>query len=1352
MGTLFLPRTCTESSVDDRAASRSSSHLPFERYREEPAIVLLGDPGAGKTALFKAEARASGGQFVTARDLITFDDRPEWRDAVLFIDGLDEVRAGATDARAPFDAIRTKLDRLGRPRFRLSCREADWRGDADRSALGQASPDGRIVELHLDPLDEAAVRELIAQSLDDGRVEPFLRTAREHGLEALFGNPQLLQLLVEAVRGGEAWPTTRAETFALACCRLASEHNREHADALPGSAPGLDAKVAAAGFLCAVLLLSGRQGVALHPLDADQQFPALEDVPCDDGVTLRAVLATKLFTRGDADGRRQPVHRTVAEFLAGKYLAAAAIERGLPVGRILSITTGADGGVVTELRGVHAWLTALCPQDRRELIGRDPLGIVLYGDVAGFTSEERMAVIDGLSAEARRYHGFRLGQWQASPFGALCTPEMEKPFGSILVNPDRTDAHQALVDCVIDAVAHAPPLPRLADTLAEVAEDKTRWRGVRREALDVLARWSDIDEDARVTALRSLGRIASGEVDNEGGELLGTLLQRLYPTHLSPARVLDYLHEPKGDMLLGYYRLFWQIDVLRKSSDQHCMELIDELTARYPSGMPREEGSLIDEFVSSLLARALDVGGDVVDDARLARWLAIGLNEYQKPVSVGSDLGQIRAWLATRPNRYKDVVWLGVIAAEPGKVDRISRLRCTLALLHGAKHPDDFGNWLLERVLQTDDPRIAEALLSEAANCLWWSAGDAGLQLGDFERLVETRPELHEAWDSLRSCCIPEWRQRDARRRREREQSRAEECARAQDTVIRHRESLESRGEPFGLLHAFCPAYFDFHMWAKGDSPGSRIAAEIGGDKGAAAIVLRGFRALVGSPDLPAAREVIAKLGEGREYVVGMPFLAGMQELVSERPAAVSLLDDDTAARAAAFNLVHATGGSAEWFTDLVRHRPQVVAEVFERYVAMCIRIKRPGISGLYQLAFDSEFAAVAGRCVPTLLRGFPLRARSEQLAHLDQLLFAGIAHVPGAVLLPIIESKLNANSMHRRQRVHWLAAGLFLDPAGHEAKLAAFVGNDRARIDELAAFLSWCERKRSLIGPLPEGCKGLLLRLLGAAYPPYTLTGASVVTRSMEMADTVKHLIAALAGTGTDAASEVLSSLLDSPSLEAWRERIRGALNEQASALRAARYVPPSPRAVCQTIAGRAPSSPADLSALVVGHLRSLGKSLRDGNENGYRRFWAGSGREAGRPLVEEACRDLLLLLLKPRLDALGVSAEPERRFADEKRSDIAVRYGGFIVPVEIKKNTHAKLWTAARDQLDRLYTRDPAAQRRGVYLVLWFGPAKTQPPPAGHRPKTAADLEARLRSELTADQRGRLDVCVMDVSWPER
>ena len=120
--TEIVSRTCSEirESTEPGSSNRPAESRPLEQYREESAYVLLGDPGAGKPTAFERECAELGNDalLVSPRDLIHFEvaDHPEWFEKTLFIGGLDEVRAGTSDARTPFDRIRQKLDALGRQR------------------------------------------------------------------------------------------------------------------------------------------------------------------------------------------------------------------------------------------------------------------------------------------------------------------------------------------------------------------------------------------------------------------------------------------------------------------------------------------------------------------------------------------------------------------------------------------------------------------------------------------------------------------------------------------------------------------------------------------------------------------------------------------------------------------------------------------------------------------------------------------------------------------------------------------------------------------------------------------------------------------------------------------------------------------------------------------------------------------------------------------------------------------------------------------------------------------------------------------------------------------------------------
>lgn len=114
--TVLVPRTCTEigedgspvesehpddDSIDwhkllagDEPGVEPGCSFILEDFRETDAYVLLGAPGAGKTTVFEAEGERDGCHCVTARNFLAFGDCPAWRDTTLFIDGLDEMRAG----------------------------------------------------------------------------------------------------------------------------------------------------------------------------------------------------------------------------------------------------------------------------------------------------------------------------------------------------------------------------------------------------------------------------------------------------------------------------------------------------------------------------------------------------------------------------------------------------------------------------------------------------------------------------------------------------------------------------------------------------------------------------------------------------------------------------------------------------------------------------------------------------------------------------------------------------------------------------------------------------------------------------------------------------------------------------------------------------------------------------------------------------------------------------------------------------------------------------------------------------------------------------------------------------------
>src|SRR5438067_1315265 len=112
-----MSRTVRQINVAPDKPEEGKPRL-FSEFSDCPNVVLLGDPGAGKT--YKQAAAAEGGRLIKARAfLVVPPDRLSGQS--LYIDGLDERRAGRGD-RDTVDAMVEKLFAVAPPRVRISCR------------------------------------------------------------------------------------------------------------------------------------------------------------------------------------------------------------------------------------------------------------------------------------------------------------------------------------------------------------------------------------------------------------------------------------------------------------------------------------------------------------------------------------------------------------------------------------------------------------------------------------------------------------------------------------------------------------------------------------------------------------------------------------------------------------------------------------------------------------------------------------------------------------------------------------------------------------------------------------------------------------------------------------------------------------------------------------------------------------------------------------------------------------------------------------------------------------------------------------------------------------------------------
>jgi len=1332
---------------------RLSAPQPLSDYRDVPAWVLLGDPGAGKSDVFNSLSLSEGGTCVSARDFVELDLPSDWQEP-LFIDGLDEITSGQAMGSTPLGQIRQKLQRLGTPKFRLSCREADWRGNVDAEALKQLVGGDSFAELHLAPLSHAQSVALIAhwQPCTEAQAEAFKQEAEKRDLGGLLDNPQTLRMLVKAhaANGGD-WPASKTQTYEMACEQLVREHNDEHLANSRDSTPSDDQTLLAAGYLCAVMLLSGSGAIALQRQSQSRtgmvSLPELKSADsAPDLPTSRAALHTRLF-RGNGTGDFWPVHRTVAEYLGAKYLASR-IQAGLPASRVLALMLGEDAGIVPELRGLHAWLAATAPSElRRELIERDPLGVVLNGDVRNFSRADKLNVLNALRDEATRYTYFRSQNWASHPFGALATKDMEGDFKGLLESTDRSPPHLALVDCVLDALAHGQHMPALAPALEQVVRNKTYWFGSRKEALKILGIYAQADNNS-LTFTQLLVDVHNNVIEDLDDELLGTLLRKLYPGHISSTEIWQYFRQPKAENLIGNYWLFWHDLSKEKTPQEDVPTLLDTLFSTGFQLNNRPDRLDSSKIVGKLLVRGVTGNGDQIAVPRLYSWLSLGLGPHQYCPLAQADKAALGQWLGGHPATYKALFEYGLSVQNQTSDSIFRNLWQIRAHLYGAAEPDDATPWYVSLAKASSNENFRRQLVTDA------------FRLTHQRKGPNSAIELLEKWseDNASDADWVEGVLRSPYPPQEIEQEHIDweinykksEAEKSRQKIRCFSEALPSFATGPAHVSALievAESYLDFFRNSKETTPDARLQELLNQNQEWVFLALHGLRQCLFRKDLPSAADIIDLNIKGQRYNLATPCMAAMELRYTENPATALDIRSAVLETAAAFRLTNDYYETPIWFKQLLAQRPDVLVKVMHPLISQQISTKKEHVDGLQALAHDTTYSEVTRQITPALINEFPMKASKQQLPILRLLIVSMLRSVDYESQLSLIATKLSSPLMDVAQQVYWLTAGVQLAPNLYLEQAKQFVGKTQTRINHLIAMIHERQSRGSSPVNLPVATQDFFIALLGPRSNPSWANGGGWVTPEMELGRYVEGLISALTNNPDDAATQALTNLQQRHDMKHWADSLNRALYDQRITRRKARFKHAVVSDVCSTLANLQPASAADLWALTVDHLTQVIRQIRDSDKDIYDQYWDGNT-----PKSEERCRNALLSALEPRLSPLEISAIPERQLADKKRADIGIASGLIHIPLEAKGEWNRDLWKAIDKQLIAQYCREPASDGYGIYLVFWFtGNLKAAPTDGGAKVKSPQDLQQRLTATIPEALKHKIAVLVVDCSKPK-
>jgi hypothetical protein len=1341
LGDLYVQRTLTINKGTESERKISEEEIDDSAM----AMVILGDPGMGKTRLTKelerklSGVRVAAGTFYRNADLSKYEISPK----PLIIDGLDEITTSS--GAAAIDEILKKLSILKYPKFVLSCRAADWQGSVDRYKIA-SDYSTEPITLHLEPFSRDDAIVFLNQSNPTIDAEKVLDTLAERGLDEFYGNPLTLELIGELLKGGGDLPATRSELLFDACQILVREANFAHKSSVAAKT-GQEDLLRSAGAIFAHLLLSNTLGVAdrergdvpagyVGAMDAEQLVEAR---------LVRATLTTRLF-RSEAEGLFIPFHRVIAEYLGASWIAHR-VSSGLSKRRVFATMTHL-GGVPTALRGIHAWMGHFNLALASQCIANDPYGLLKYGAIEKLPTDLARLLLRSLAALADEDPYFRSEDWGRSAVTGLVRPELLKEIIELIRHPDR---HQQLSTFLLQALQNSTLAGDVSEDMVSIVLDE------------------DCSYEERLSAIQAL-QASQAEVDWRD------LAARLGRTHRFDSRilVLDIVAGLGGAGFSGeeigsaIYRYFGfqsgseseedeeelshvtsvDLSLTQKLNSEVCAEILDSWVRRKrkrsKTNRWRQQRRLC-QIVEQLIERCVRAGERTPD--RVWSWLKLNherswsrnssKSEFDSLFDGDVDLRRSIQKCSFHDEEMDDRPWMSIAVTLP-------RLNRSLAL-----KPADVSFFLGEI---TDRSALSNSDI-ELWISLVRSLGRQVLDDSDCNATAMTgvlrHRSLRKHWKNLTNFDQKSKWEKEDERRRARERKRRDAKFEAQRaSIMSQKEHLQS-GKNLGLLEHIAKGYLDLYHELDSDvQPVDRLRGWLGDEL--TELALQGFQALLLRDDLPS----VADLGEchasGQHYNTELPAQCGVIEAVrTERELGALPQRALESVLASWWDVPPTREVAAEDIQDRVEAVILASKISKERFLRGIIepQLKRgsQSVRGLYRMNHDDIFAEVAGPLALDWLRQFPNLPPLAQ----SEILDAAIQHGDTSELAEVILARCNTiRADDTEAKRVWLSALFLIDLENNREAISAFCREDPDRI--------WCIR--SLVRPERSGQSRsvsvahleFIVEHFGSVWPAvgHPSSGWRGDKNPWDATSLISSCIDALGSSLEPEAEDAITRLLGKVSDDVYRRRLKHVRNLSRRAKRDREFKVQTFDELRRTLSAGLPSSAADMKAVLMDAIEITQDYLKNGDTMGWHAFWDGE-----RPHIENRCRDRLTDLLRTQVPS-DIHLLPETAMPNSGRADIGAMFNGTGIPIEVKGQWNENVWGAADDQLVDRYSKDWRAEGHGIYVVLWFGdvPGHNLPlhPKGTPKPTSALELRDLLKAQLRVDLRQKIDVVVIDVSRP--
>lgn len=1258
-----------------------------EFFSQAAPLILLGEPGSGKTDLLERASELHG---VGRYNASTIDALLVFNTDVIIVDGVDEITA--YQSGIPINSLLAKLPASAQ--IILSCRSADWQAAVNANTITQKWKKAPVVGQIL-PLNESEIVEFLEVYGTGQNAEEFIQTARQHDVFEHLKNPQYLKLLLDAVKS-VGWPSTKRELFENACLELTKEHNNLH-NCINPTYYASGQLIRAAGFICAQLLLTGSTHIRLMNRGEGAQ-PGKSELVCDDidAALINAALSTMLF-RPSGQTILEYSHRTTAEFLAAKWLAEN-LNRGISLGRLEGIFYSGKHVVPSALRGLHAWIATLSPAIALKFIERDPYGFVLYGDPSVLSVPQVKLLLNSMEIMAERDPYFHSNNWQATISRGLAREELRDDFLRIIVNPK---SPYQLSHLIIESIQGEQFADSISHELLALVCDQSAIFIRRSAAVGTLAKcarnpnWSSV-----VTQLRQLKGLDSIRLALE----------------IVRAQTEEFIGRSIGELIVELYNALSEED---SNSAGLTYGLHKKMTAK------QLEDSL------DVLAEAIqeeDAAGEILDASDEILYCHFHFVEERLKQGALPEVSTIWQWLKNlNQHSYCRAAW-----------DKFSLDYFSV-------------NTLLRQSLQVEAFKSSKNANELWKTLFWLRNISAGLQIGEQDIIFHLNSllscqELFVDWD-MRWRTFVQWglinfknsenfqtsirqhvasspillshlndleRPPESEFQKEIEARKQRQIKEQQEKILARHKTYEQiandvrEGKRLDVLYQLAKAYLGRFANSQLTQAPMEELAELCGDK-IVPVAIEGIKAAVARHDVPSARAIAElHINESKEFYFE-PILVAYCAISMNQNNCLPKLSPSLASSALA---------GCQWgicfgdrFTSNVQEQLEEIIfadkALKERFVRDTIEpyllSNAEHIPGLQRFVKEEQFSDIVGSLALEWINQYP----SLNVNNLKLLLSSVIRHQDNGIFLNLISERIeNKIWVSAEQRNFWFSALFLADFNGNQELLIAYACEDKEFLWSFReSFNLGLESFQNYTGFSAEQNYFIVYRY-ASAWPPTDPPSGEWVGENTEW-DAYRFIqrrIDQLAADMSDNAELLLQGLTKNSCVGAYRDYIKHAYAQQQRNRADTNKGLPSLSDVRKVLLMREPANHADLQAILMDALNALQDRIRNSSTNDILPYWRKDKDNTDKPHVENYCRDRIASTLRSYLERLNINSHPEAARVGNKRCDLLHSYQLMELPIEIKGQWHKEIWNAAETQLED-YQRDYHSDGYGIYLILWFG-----------------------------------------------